>query len=184
MTVRDTDQGYGPLSIALHWIGGALVVALFILGNRMEDLPRGPELAAAKSLHIGVGMLAFALLAFRIAWRAANPVPPLPTGQPAALDRLARLVQVAMLATIAILIVSGPLSIWASGRPIEVFGIVSLGSPLPKMNALKEGLEIVHSIAAKVILVLVGLHVLGALKHLVVDRDGVVRRMLVPVRGG
>ena len=48
MSVKDSTAGYGSLSIALHWIGAALVIALFILGNRLEDIPKGPDFIAAR----------------------------------------------------------------------------------------------------------------------------------------
>lgn len=181
MSVKDSTAGYGSLSIALHWIGAALVIALFILGNRLEDIPKGPDFIAARNLHVGLGVIGFAFLAARILWRLASPVPHVASNSPA-LDRVAVFVQAALLALIAVLIVTGPLSIWAGGRPINLFDIASIPSPMPKIDWLHEGLEVVHAIASKAILVLVGLHVLGALKHAIVDRDGLIRRMLVPAR--
>lgn len=179
MALGDTRQGYGSLSILLHWLGAALVVALFVLGQRIEGLPRGPEMLAARNLHVGVGVAAFLILAARIAWRLANPVAH-GAAAPTALDRFAAFVQHAMLAVIALLIVTGPLSIWAGGRAIDVFGLFALPSPLPKIEWLHEATETVHGVGSKLILALVAVHVLGALKHAVIDRDSVVRRMLVP----
>lgn len=179
MSVTDTPTGYGRLSIALHWLGAIGMIALFVLGQRMEDLPRGPELLAARGLHVGVGMALFLVLALRVVWRLANGFKYKPA-EPGLLDRVATVVHVGLLVVIVGLLVSGPLSIWANGRPIDVFGFVSLASPLPRIEWLHEAAEEGHEVLTTLLIPLVALHVLGALKHAVLDRDGTLKRMLVP----
>jgi cytochrome b561 len=49
-------------------------------------------------------------------------------------------------------------------------------------RALHEQMEGVHLVAAHLTFGLVILHGLGALKHLLIDRDGTVARMIVPRR--
>ena len=177
MSWTDGKQSYGWLSILLHWIGAVFVIALFLLGDRFEDMPRGPEKLAAVQLHASVGITAFLFLAARIFWRLRSGSPDLPP-QRFALNRVAKLVQWLLLAAIAVLIVTGPLTIWTAGRGIEVFNLFTLPSPLPKLHDLHEALEEVHGFVAHAVLVLFLLHFFGALKHLLVDRDGVFQRML------
>lgn len=83
-----------------------------------------------------------------------------------------------LLAIIATLIVTGPIMQWSTGQPIDVFGAVSIPSPLPEMRGLGEALEEIHEIASQAIVPLLALHVLGALKHLIFNRDGVFQRIL------
>lgn len=71
---------------------------------------------------------------------------------------------------------------WGQGQPMRVFGWFAIPSPGVPFG-IRRTVEIVHSLAADAPVPLVGLHILGALKHALIDRDGVVRRMLVPVRG-
>ena len=177
MSWTDGKESYGWLSILLHWVGAAFVIALFLLGDRFEDMPRGPEKLAAVQLHASVGVTAFLFLAARIAWRLRSGSPELPP-QRFALNRVAKLVQWLLLAAIAVLIVTGPLTLWTTGRGIEVFGLFTLPSPLPQQRGFHEALEEVHGFVAHAVLVLFILHLLGALKHLVIDRDGVFARML------
>ena len=49
---------------------------------------------------------------------------------------------------------------------------------MPKSDDVAHMAGAVHGVSAWVIYITVGLHVLGALKHAVVDRDGVLSRML------
>ena len=65
---------------------------------------------------------------------------------------------------------------------MQVFNWFAIPSPLLAMRNLHPLLEGTHTIAAYAIFPLVALHILGALKHALIDRDGVVRRMLVPRR--
>lgn len=64
------------------------------------------------------------------------------------------------------------------GRSVDVFGLVSIASPMPEMRGLHEVLEEVHEFASHALVPLLALHVLGALKHLFIDRDGVFQRIL------
>jgi cytochrome b561 len=50
------------------------------------------------------------------------------------------------------------------------------------MDTLHEIFEVVHKIGAKLLFFAFLLHTLGVLKHLVVDRDNTVKRMLVPIK--
>jgi cytochrome b561 len=72
--------------------------------------------------------------------------------------------------------------VWTKGFPINIFGLISLPSPLGKMDTLHEIFEVVHKIGAKLLFFAFLLHILGVLKHLVVDRDNTVKRMLVPIK--
>ena len=107
MFLTDGKQSYGWLSILLHWIGAAFVIALFLLGDRFEDMPRGPEKLAAVQLHASVGITAFLFLAARILWRLRSGSPDLPP-QRFALNRVAKLVQWLLLGAIGVLIVNEP----------------------------------------------------------------------------
>ena len=87
-----------------------------------------------------------------------------------------------LLAALLVLMVTGPLLVWGMGQPMQVFNWFAIPSPLSPSRQWHETTQTVHTIAAYAIFPLVGLHILGALKHALIDRDGVFRRMLVPRR--
>jgi cytochrome b561 len=178
MSIANTRQAYGWAAIALHWISAGGVVALHLLGERMEEAPDRAAKIAAQDLHVSVGVLLFTFLAARLLWSAGQPKP-----APLERQRLLRLaaatVQVLFLLMIAVLIVTGPLSVWSTGRAIEVFDLFSLPSPFAqRAPALHEFAEEVHGAASKLFWPLIALHVAGAMKHLVIDRDATLKRML------
>jgi cytochrome b561 len=177
MSFTNTRTAYGWGAIALHWISAVGVVALYLLGERLEEAPDRAAKLAAQNLHVSVGVLLFTFLLARLLWSASQP-------KPTSLERhrlfelAARAVQALFLLMIAVLIVTGPLAIWSTGRPLEVFDLFAIPSPFPTpLNWLHEGAEVVHGAASKLFWPLIVLHVGGALKHLVVDRDGTVQRM-------
>lgn len=176
--MKDSESRFGLVSIFNHWAAAAAMIALLAIGLLFEELPRGAERTFLKDLHVSLGMAVLALLAFRVAWRLYHAFPqalPAPDWQ----QKSAKAVHWLLLLTIVVLIVTGPLSVWTGGRPIDVFGLVSLPSPFARFEDLHEALEVVHTVAAKpVLLSLLGLHVLAVAKHAVIDRDGMLARMV------
>ncbi|MFN3522013.1 MAG: cytochrome b [Phenylobacterium sp.] len=178
MALGNTRQGYGWIAIALHWISAAAVIALYLMGEAMEEAPDRAARLAAMAQHVSIGMLLFAFLAARLIWTAAQPAPA-KLEKVTALRILSSAVQGLLLLMILVQIVSGPLVIWANARPIEVFDWFALASPFPaKLEWLHEAAEAVHKAAPNALWPLLALHVLGAVKHAVVDRDATLRRML------
>ena len=178
MSLGNTRAAYGWAAIALHWISAVGVVALYFLGEQMEDAPDRAAKIAAQGLHVSVAMLLFTFLAARILWTASQPAP-------TSLERnkllriLARAVQGLFMVMILVLLITGPLAIWSAARPIQVFDLFAIPSPFPtRLEGLHEFAEDVHGAATKLFWPLIVLHVGGALKHLVVDRDQTLQRIL------
>jgi cytochrome b561 len=178
MSLTNTRAGYGWAAIALHWISAGGVIALYLTGEAMEEAVGRPAKLVAMGQHVGLGVLLFTFLAARLLWSASQVRPdPLETNR--LFQRLAELVQFLFLAMIAVQIVSGPLVIWSNARALDVFGWFAVPSPFPaKVEWLHEGAETVHKLSANLFWPLLGLHVLGAVKHLVINRDATLRRML------
>lgn len=177
MTLYDSPQAYGKVSRLNHWLGALLVIGLLGVGLYFHEMPRGEERLYWLKLHVAVGALVLPLLAFRLGWRWTVRSPE-PLAQPPLLQRATRGMHGLLLLAILVLIATGPLIVWSADRAIEVFSWFALPSPLGKLETLHEALEGVHKVTSRVLLVLIGLHILAALKHRVVDRDGSLRRML------
>lgn len=176
-SLRDSTDRYGSVSRFNHWLGTALVLTLLGIGLYFEDMPRGDEKIYWLKLHIAIGALAFAPLAFRVLWRPIGRSPEAFV-QGLLLQRLTQFIHVVLLLGITVLIISGPLAVWSGGRAIEVFNLFSIPSPMGKMETLHEALETVHVITSKVVLVAIILHVAGVFKHLLFDRERLTGRMI------
>jgi cytochrome b561 len=143
----------------------------------MQEIPKqpvGPRVDAF-NLHKSIGMTIFALTLVRILWRVTHrppPLPPIPRWQ----ERLAHGNHVALYVLLAVQPLVGYLGSEFSGFPVKYFGL-TLPSWAGKNVALKEGLSGVHLAVSWLIVLAIVLHIAGALKHALIDRDGLLARM-------
>jgi cytochrome b561 len=178
MALTNSRDAYGWAAIALHWVSAAGIVVLYITGEGAEEGEERVAEAAANLQHVSIGALLFAFLAARILWSLSQPKP-VPLEANRWLRLAAQWVQGLFLAMIAIQLVTGPLAVWAEGEPLRVFDWAALPSPFGgRVEWLGGAAGAIHSAAANLLWPLLGLHVLGAVKHLFIDRDATVRRML------
>jgi cytochrome b561 len=81
-----------------------------------------------------------------------------------------------------VLLFALPLTGWmtssSDGHPVSWFGLFHLPDLVMPSESLEDILHEVHEALATGLLVLAGVHVLAALKHQFVDRDGLMARML------
>jgi cytochrome b561 len=183
MTIHDTPGTYGAVSRLNHWIGALFVLLLLGIGLYFGDMPRGPEKTFWRALHVAIGTVAILFLLFRVGWRMRS-TSPLELPQKPALQRLSRVVHVLILAAIVTMVISGPLIQWTGGRPFGIFDWVKFPSPLAKSDIWHERLEVLHGWAAWVLIGLVGLHLVGVIKHQFIDRDNILARMAGRAKGG
>ncbi|MEZ5925569.1 MAG: cytochrome b/b6 domain-containing protein [Hyphomicrobiaceae bacterium] len=176
MQTRAERDGYSHLSIALHWLAAIAVIALFL----SHEGGRG---SATYAFHVGGGAILGVLLLWRVAHRLMRGMATEPD-QPAALNLLSRLVLWGFLAAMVVAVVSGYVLPWSVGQPIDVFGVISLPPPFAMPHAVHEIAEVAHKVSGDAFVPLLALHVLGVLKHAVIDRDGVARRIVKAVPGG
>lgn len=168
---------YSGTAITLHWLMALLILANFCLGLYMADLDFSLARVKLFNYHKWAGMTILALAALRLLWRLTHRPPadlPAPKWQHAA----AHVTHWGLYA----LFFAVPLVGWAyssaKGFPIVWFGVLPLPDFVGKDEALSEVLKQWHEILAWVLFGLVALHVAAVGKHLVIDRDGLLKRML------
>jgi cytochrome b561 len=176
-------QSYGWLTIALHWITVVAVVTMLYLGfsaDAAQDAGDREARAALMRLHVSIGATFFLILLARVVSSYAQPRPA-PAEQAPIFQLLAFGTHQLLLLGILIQIVSGPLAVWSGGNPIRVFDLFAIPSPFAERNeGVHEFAEVMHAIGRWMLIVFIGLHVLGVAKHMFIDRDGVLERMLAP----
>jgi cytochrome b561 len=177
VSLSNTRQAYGWAAIALHWISAVGVVALYFLGERMEEATSRAERLAAQQTHVSVGLLLVTFLAARLLWSSSQPRPQSLEQNPW-LRLAAAAVHFLFLVMIMALILSGPVTVWSAGRELAIFDWIAVPSPIGRVGWIHETAEVVHKVASKLFWPLIALHIGGALKHLIIDRDRTLVRML------
>jgi cytochrome b561 len=193
MAFSNTRTRYGSVAMTLHWlialailtnIGLGLYHAYYIPDDAPPDVQKfGFQII---QLHKSIGLTILVLSVARLLWRLVNPVPPLPAGMSPAL----RFVAHATHFLLYFLIIAIPLSGWAFvsasrlGLPTNYFGIFHWPSlwfladlPRATKHALHPYLDATHTVLAWSAIVLIPIHVLGALYHQF-RGDDVLKRMV------
>ena len=181
MALEDTRTGYGWLSIAFHWLTAIIVLTLWFIGGTIQTVS-GVEQEQVLRLHTSIAILAYAFLWARIVWRFMKGHPgPLPKQQ-GVFFLLGKYTHYVLLIAIGIMLISGPLMVWARGSAIYVFDWFAIPPPLPMSLWLFDAMHSVHVWCSRVIIIGTALHIGGVYKHAAFNQDGTFAKMLVAAR--
>jgi len=181
-----SPKRYSALAMALHWLLAAALLGTFCLGLYMADLPFSPQRLKYYSWHKWAGMSILILSVLRLLWRITHRPPELPAAIEQAMPAWQRVAHHGTHHLLYLLFFAVPLIGWAyssaAGFPVVLFGVLPLPDLVGADKALAELIKPWHEIAAWALAGLAALHVAAAFKHQLIDRDGLINRML-PGRG-
>ncbi len=184
--LRNSETGYGLIAIVFHWLIGLLFLGQAALGFYMSDLPvDDPSAFATYQWHKSIGLTILTLAALRLCWRLAGMAPALPAAMPAWEKRAARAAHIFLYAGLLIVPLTGWALVSASPLNIPTFAyylVVIPHLPVPASEAAETVWAFVHESLAKLVLLVALIHIGAALRHEFVLRDGLISRMVRPVR--
>lgn len=190
MGFANTDRSWGWPARLLHWLMALLIAGMLAFGFYLTNAFNDGDLAklGLVQTHKSLGFVVFALASIRVIWRVLNPTPSLPTAM-SALERMAaKLGHLALYVLMFALPVTGWLGASASpyndvdAYPMQirnmVFGLFEMPDPYPVgSHELSDVFMTAHGICAAALVVVLAGHAGAALKHAMIDKDGVLRRM-------
>jgi len=171
------SDSYGGIAITLHWLTLVLIVANWLLGLSMVDLPFSPRKLQWYIWHKWIGITVFLIASIRLGWRAVHPAPP-PVAMPEWQRTAASVSHKLLYALLLLIPISGWLYSSATGVQVVYLGIVPLPNLLPKDKMLADLLLGVHVGGNLTLSAVVCLHAGAALWHHLVNRDETLARML------
>ena len=180
-------QTYTRTAVVLHWLIGVCVLAQITLGLWMITIPKSPPGVRASwfNMHKSIGITLAVLIVVRVLWRLAHRAPPLPATMPKWERIAAKTNHVLLYVCMIVMPLSGYL-----GSSFTKYPILYWGVKLPQWGwdspQLKDLFSQIHWVTATIFIALIALHIAAAIKHWLIDRDGVVQRMWIgkAVRGG
>lgn len=186
MQLRNDENRFGLIAVSFHWLVALLFFAMVAIGLAMTNLPlTHPLTFPLYQLHKSIGATIFVLVALRLAWRLASPVPPLPSEMPVWERRAAQLAHWGLYALLLLLPLVGWVIVSASplGIPTVLYGVVRLPhigfiAASPDKEAIGKVASTVHATLAWSAVGLVTLHAGAALRHHFWLKDGILGRML------
>jgi len=164
---------YSKRMVIVHWLTLALLVGAWFLGDCLdESRHEGSATIAGYVLHSLLGAAVLLLAVLRLAFRKKDGVPPAMGDTP--MDKVAKGIHHLLYAVLFLLPVSGMLTVLNSDVSNAIFsGDATL---LPQKFTGVFAHE-AHEILVTVLIVLVVIHLLGALKHQFIMKDGLLERM-------
>lgn len=176
------------MAVTLHWLIALLILINICLGLAADSLPE-TWVRCVIDLHKSIGITVLGLFGARIIWRVTHKPPPFPP----TLRSWERIAAHTVHILLYVLMLALPLSGWlhdsawsqAANHPFKLYGIIPwfrFGFIMDLDPALKEQLHkifgFVHTSLGYGLDVILGLHVLGALKHQFLDKEPEIQRML------
>ena len=169
---------YDRIAAWLHWAIGVLLLIEIAFGLLLDEIaPRGtPARAGVINLHKSVGIVIGLLIVVRIAWRFAHAPPPWPATMSIRRQRAAHVGHVLLYACMVVAPLAGYLGSNFSKHGVRFFGwvLAPWGPDWPAAYSLLVG---VHHASTYLLLALTIGHVAMALKHAVIEGDGIFARI-------
>ena len=170
---RAIASRYQPVLVVLHWLVALMIIGLlclgfFVLANMPNTDPNKLDILV---WHMSGGMFVLVLMILRVIIRrwSARPAPAT-TGSPL-LDRLASIAHGSLYVIVFLMIASG----WATGWFIS--GVFQgHGETLPDDFTVLPTFR-AHAALAALLTILIAAHIVAALYHQFVLKDGLFRRM-------
>lgn len=159
----------------VHWISAVLVLVAYLTGESAEEAAE----YGGTNWHVAAGLALLALFLPRLLAKLLPRPAPLSPPPPQWSRLPAVLVTVALLLFVVVQPTLGVLSVWAEGEALAVpFTSWSLPPAIVLGKDAGEALEEAHEVVGNAFYAVIALHVLAALWHQWVRRDGALRRML------
>lgn len=177
MLFKNTEEKYGVVHKAIHWIMALIIIGLICVGLYMEGMTDSAEKWQLYGLHKSFGIMIVGFLVLRILWKLFNKSPKLPADMSFMEKAGAHAGHLALYIMMISMAVGGWVMSSAGGYSVAFFGI-----PVPAIVDKNPELgQLAHSIhvnGAWVLIALIVLHVAAALYHHFVRKDDVLKRMM------
>ncbi|MCP1469543.1 cytochrome b561 [Sphingobium sp. OAS761] len=169
-------ERYNAVARFLHWLIALLIIVNLVFGFAHEALPRD---WAVMPVHKSIGLTVLALTLVRLGWRATHRAPALPGAMPGWEKGVAHATHFLFYAFMLILPLSGWIMTSPGARPLTWFFLFDV----PKFAVAKDDAIVgisheAHEILPWIWAVLILVHIGAALRHHVMLKDDVLRRML------
>lgn len=196
--MNQASTRYTKIAVILHWLIALGIFVMFAIGWYMSEIPKDAakqisydmfdlgvytwQLATEETprtfyfnLHKSVGITLLAFIAIRVLWRITHRPPAMLASYSAWEKKLATGTHHMLYLLMVALPASGLIMATYSKYGVKWFGLAFI-SGLDNKN-LRELFKEAHEIIGVVLLVIIVLHIVGALKHKFIDKDDTMKRI-------
>jgi len=176
---------YSDVAIGLHWLIAILIISLVAVGKFMTGLESDDPLRfTLTQWHKSFGITVLLLSVIRLLWRFGNSPPPHPRGRPPSQRKASGVVHGLLYLCLFLVPITGWMLVSVS--PLNIDTLLFDVIPWPHLepfasftnkSVLVENYTDYHELAGNLLLLLMIGHILAALKHQFINRDGILKRI-------
>lgn len=177
MQLHNSTQKYGLIIKLVHWFSALMIIGLYIMGKWMEDLDYYSEwYQTAPYWHKSIGIILLGITIYRLYLKFTSVAPQaiITLTQ----QRMASITHYLIYLCLFITMFSGYLLAATDGNDIAVFNWFVIPSVGQLINHQEDIAGEIHELASNAVILLVIIHVAGALKHHFIDKDKTLSRMI------
>lgn len=161
----------------IHWLMATAILLDLFVAQKFGGVMVNADRFESRSDHSSVGTIVAVLFILRLYLRIRNGAPPLPETMPNWQKKLSHIAHWTLYILIGSLITTGILTAMNANSVVTPFNIFAYGDGMGELETFVF-IRGFHEFATKAIMALIGLHIVGAIYHLIIVRDGVTNRML------
>lgn len=183
MSLKNDKHGYGAFTKFFHWLIVIMFAWQYVSAAIMTRMSRGDSVIGLSQgnyydWHKSIGLVALAIAILRLAnryvGRLPNWAPTLSKGEKRFIHRAEQVLYTAMF----IMPISGYFYVMSGGYGVLFFGEWKLTNPIGKWETLKDITRWIHILSSYALLAGILGHVFVVLRHQLVLKDGLLKRML------
>jgi cytochrome b561 len=169
------------ISLVYHWLVAIGVIGMIAVGWYMAN----NQVYSLYHLHKSVGLLLFVIIVLRLSWRIKQGWPE-PVSEYNKIETIAsKVTHYALLIATVLFPITGMIYSGFGGWGFSVFDIVivagqydAAGEVIAHSQYWSEIGRVLHEYTGYSVMFLLALHIIGAFKHHLIDRDRTLLRML------
>lgn len=176
--LSNTKNSYGLISKLFHWIIAFSIFGLIFVGFTMADMAPSTEKYELYGMHKAFGTVIFMLIVLRLIWKFSDKTVEPPKDLPPILALLAKTGHFLLYVFMLSMPISGILMSYFAGYNVPVFGLFTIPAAASTSSQLAGIFHGIHTIGIFAFVAVIVLHIIAALYHHFIRRDGVLMRMI------
>jgi cytochrome b561/polyisoprenoid-binding protein YceI len=179
VSVTNSHSAYGTVSKVFHWLTALLILTVIPLGLIADRVALDAPLKVPLfSAHKTLGVIIFGVALCRILWAWTQEKPGDLHPERQAETLIAHIVHWLLYTALVVVPLSGWLHHAATSGFAPIWLPIGQNLPfIPKNEALAEVFAGLHWVWSKILVASILLHIAGALKHQIIDKDVTLQRM-------
>ena len=162
----------------LHWVVAILTFCMIGVGFYMTGYAVAPQKYEMYATHKSLGMTIFFLLVLRFFLRKFLGIPDMPR-QLSKFEKVAsKIVHYFLYLLLLFAALSGYVMSSAGGRAMSWFYLFDVPLLIPLNKYVASFAHDLHSVLPYILLAIIALHILAALKHVLIDKVNIIKRII------